>query len=71
MHLQRIRTQNFGKTSPQLDWILSRGLNIRIGENDAGKTAVISVVIHERLPQRLPLKIGALHPWQRLRPCGQ
>ena len=51
MHLQRIRAQNFrafgdGKTSPQLDWTLVRGLNILIGENDAGKTAVVDAIRH-------------------------
>ncbi|ARN18432.1 ATP-dependent endonuclease [Piscinibacter gummiphilus] len=49
MHLQRIRAQNFrafgdGKTAPQLDWTLSPGLNILIGENDAGKTAVVDAI---------------------------
>jgi len=48
MHLQRIRAQNFrafgdGKTAPELDWTLSPGLNILIGENDAGKTAVVEL----------------------------
>ena len=51
MHLQRIRAQNFrafgdGKTAPELDWTLSPGLNILIGENDAGKTAVIDAIRH-------------------------
>lgn len=51
MHLQRIRAQNFrafgdGKTSPQLDWTLVRGLNILIGENDAGKTTVVDAIRH-------------------------
>ncbi|QPF72688.1 AAA family ATPase [Roseateles sp. DAIF2] len=51
MHLQRIRAQNFrafgdGKTAPQLDWTLSKGLNILIGENDAGKTAVVDAIRH-------------------------
>ena len=51
MHLQRICAQNFrafgdGKTAPQLDWTLSRGLNILIGENDAGKTAVVDAIRH-------------------------
>lgn len=51
MHLQRIRAQNFrafgdGKAAPQLDWTLSKGLNILIGENDAGKTAVVDAIRH-------------------------
>lgn len=51
MYLQRIRAQNFrafgnGKTSPQLDWTLARGLNILVGENDAGKTAVVDAIRH-------------------------
>ncbi|WP_431286758.1 ATP-dependent nuclease [Roseateles chitinivorans] len=51
MHLQRIRAENFrafgdGKNSPQLDWTLSPGLNILVGENDAGKTAVIDAIRH-------------------------
>lgn len=51
MHLQRIRAQNFrtfgdGKTAPHLDWTLSPGLNILIGENDAGKTAVVDAIRH-------------------------
>ena len=51
MHLQKVRAQNFrafgdGKTAPQLDWTLSPGLNILIGENDAGKTAVVDAIRH-------------------------
>ena len=51
MHLKQIRAQNFrafgdGKTAPQLDWTLSPGLNILIGENDAGKTAVVDAIRH-------------------------
>lgn len=51
MHLQRIRSQNFrafgdGKTCPQLDWELAPGLNILIGENDAGKTSIIDAIRH-------------------------
>lgn len=51
MHLQRIRAKNFrafgdGKTAPELDWPLSPGLNILIGENDAGKTAVVDAIRH-------------------------
>lgn len=51
MHLQRVRAQNFrafgdGKTAPQLDWTLSPGLNLLIGENDSGKTAVVDAIRH-------------------------
>lgn len=51
MHLKRIRSSNFrafgdGKTAPALDWELSPGLNILIGENDAGKTAVVDAIRH-------------------------
>lgn len=51
MHLQRIRAQNFrafgdGKHAPELDWTLAPGLNILIGENDAGKTAVVDAIRH-------------------------
>ena len=51
MHLQRIRVQNFrafgdGNTSSQLDWNLAPGLNILIGENDAGKTSIIDAIRH-------------------------
>lgn len=49
MHLSHIRAENFrtfgdGETAPQLDWTLSPGLNILVGENDAGKTAVIDAI---------------------------
>ncbi|CAG9179198.1 ATP-dependent nuclease [Cupriavidus pinatubonensis] len=49
MYLKRIRAQNFrvfgdGKGAPALDWELSSGLNILVGENDAGKTAVIDAI---------------------------
>ena len=51
MYLKRIRARNFrifgdGKVSPDLDWCLSPGMNILIGENDAGKTAVVDVIRH-------------------------
>lgn len=51
MHLQRIRAQNFrafgdGNTASQLDWNLAPGLNILIGENDAGKTSIIDAIRH-------------------------
>lgn len=49
MYLKRIRAQNFrafgdGTAGPVLDWELSPGLNVLIGENDAGKTAVIDAI---------------------------
>jgi len=49
MHLQRIRAANFrafgdGDQSPALDWELSPGLNILVGENDSGKTSVIDAI---------------------------
>lgn len=51
MHLKRIRSRNFrafgdGTTAPILDWELNPGLNILVGENDAGKTAVIDAIRH-------------------------
>ncbi len=51
MHLIRIRARNFrafgdGTVSPCLDWELSPGMNILIGENDAGKTAVVDAIRH-------------------------
>lgn len=51
MYLKRIRSNNFrtfgdGKTSPTLDWELNPGLNILVGENDAGKTAVVDAIRH-------------------------
>ncbi len=49
MHLERISARNYrtfgdGKTAPELDWRLNRGMNILVGENDAGKTAVIDAI---------------------------
>lgn len=49
MHLKHIRASNFrafgdGTDSPSLDWELSPGMNILVGENDAGKTAVIDAI---------------------------
>lgn len=51
MHLKRIRSSNFrafgdGTTAAFLDWELNQGLNILVGENDAGKTAVIDAIRH-------------------------
>src|SRR5450830_48591 len=49
MHLHHIRTHNFrafgdGTTAPALDWKLNPGMNILIGENDAGKTSIIDAI---------------------------
>lgn len=49
MYLKRIRANNFrafgnGITAPELDWSLNPGLNILVGENDAGKTAIIDAI---------------------------
>lgn len=49
MYLKRIRARNFrafgdGTTAPELDWELNPGLNILVGENDAGKTGIVDAV---------------------------
>lgn len=49
MHLQNIQARNFrafgdGTTAPILDWRLNPGMNILIGENDAGKSAIIDAI---------------------------
>lgn len=49
MHLKRIRAANFrvfgdGTNAPALDWELSAGLNILVGENDSGKTSVVDAI---------------------------
>jgi putative ATP-dependent endonuclease of OLD family len=49
MYLQRIRARNYrafgdGKTAPELDWKLNPGMNMLVGENDAGKTGVIDAI---------------------------
>jgi len=51
MYLKRIRANNFrafgdGTTLPPLDWDLAPGMNILVGENDAGKSAVIDAIRH-------------------------
>ncbi len=56
MHLKRIRAANFrvfsdGTTAPALDWELSAGLNILVGENDAGKTAVVDAIRYDSWSQ--------------------
>lgn len=49
MYLRRIRACNYrsfgdGTSGPVLDWDLNPGLNILVGENDAGKTAIIDAI---------------------------
>jgi len=49
--LKKICAQNFrvfgdGVGEPTLDWELSQGMNILVGENDAGKTAVVDSIRH-------------------------
>jgi putative ATP-dependent endonuclease of OLD family len=51
MHLQRIRAsnfRNFGSTRerPPLDLALNPGMNILVGENDAGKSAIVDAIRH-------------------------
>jgi putative ATP-dependent endonuclease of OLD family len=49
MYLKRIRARNFrafgdGTTAPELDLELHAGLNILVGENDAGKTGIVDTI---------------------------
>ncbi len=49
MHLSRLNAENFrafgdGTAAPVLNWELNQGMNILIGENDAGKTAIIDAI---------------------------
>ncbi|MBF4988303.1 MULTISPECIES: ATP-dependent endonuclease [unclassified Methylophilus] len=49
MYLKHIRANNFrafgdGKKAPALDWALRPGLNILVGENDAGKTTIVDAI---------------------------
>lgn len=49
MYLKRIRARNFrafgdGATAPELDLELAPGLNILVGENDAGKTGIVDAI---------------------------
>jgi len=49
MRLQRIRAVNYrvfgdGKTAAALDWELNPGMNILVGENDAGKSAIVDAI---------------------------
>jgi putative ATP-dependent endonuclease of OLD family len=51
MYLHKITATNFrvfgdGKAAPTLEWALSPGMNILVGENDAGKSAVIDAIRH-------------------------
>ena len=51
MYLKRVRAGNFrtfgdGTAGPSLNWELSPGMNILVGENDAGKTAVVDAIRH-------------------------
>ena len=49
MYLQHVHAKNFrafgdGTTAPELSWELNRGMNILVGENDAGKTAIVDAI---------------------------
>ena len=49
MYLKRIRARNFrafgdGNTAPELNWGLNPGLNILVGENDAGKSGIVDAI---------------------------
>ena len=49
MYLKRIRARNFrafgdGTTASELNWELNPGLNILVGENDAGKTGIVDAI---------------------------
>jgi putative ATP-dependent endonuclease of the OLD family len=49
MYVKHIRARNYrafgdGTTAPALDWELNPGLNILVGENDAGKTGIIDAI---------------------------
>jgi len=49
MYLRHIRARNYrafgdGTSAPALDWELNPGLNILVGENDAGKTGIIDSI---------------------------
>ena len=43
MYLQKINIQNFHKIK-SLDLELNKGLNLLVGENDSGKTAIIDAI---------------------------
>lgn len=49
MYLKHIRARNYrafgnGTSAPALDWELNPGLNILVGENDAGKTCIVDSI---------------------------
>jgi putative ATP-dependent endonuclease of OLD family len=49
MYLRHIRARNFrafgdGSATPELDLELNPGLNILVGENDAGKTGIVDAI---------------------------
>lgn len=49
MYLKHIRARNYrafgdGTSAPELDWELNPGLNILVGENDAGKTGIVDAI---------------------------
>lgn len=49
MYLKHIRAKNYrafgdGTSAPPLDWELNPGLNILVGENDAGKTGIVDSI---------------------------
>lgn len=49
MYLKHIRARNYrafgdGTSTPTLDWELNPGLNILVGENDAGKTGIVDAI---------------------------
>jgi putative ATP-dependent endonuclease of OLD family len=49
MYLKQIRARNYrafgdGTFAPTLDWELNPGLNILVGENDAGKTGIVDAI---------------------------
>jgi putative ATP-dependent endonuclease of OLD family len=49
MYLKKIRARNYrafgdGTTAPELNWELNPGLNILVGENDAGKTGIVDAI---------------------------
>lgn len=51
LHLHTIKATNFrifgdGTTGPKLDWTLNPTLNILVGENDAGKSAIVDAIRH-------------------------
>ena len=48
MYLKHIRARNyraFGDGTSALDWELNPGLNILVGENDAGNTCIVDSIL--------------------------